>query len=190
AVRGRGGRSGPGPRRPDGGCTARRGSAAGVRSIARDRGPMPSRLSRGDLAVGGHDRGSGARDRIRRDTRACRPRVTRSSALAEVMSSVEYPTFSRRANGTGAITDHPAPRRIRRARTHMSGAMRKVAVYLGLVEDRDRYDEDAGYDDEYAVDEVEEPADADEDRRDGHLAGADARPAPVAALHERRPMRV
>jgi len=72
----------------------------------------------------------------------------------------------------------------------MSGAMRKVAVYLGLVEDRDRYDEDAGYDDEYAVDEVEEPADADEDRRDGHLAGADARPAPVAALHERRPMRV
>ena len=46
----------------------------------------------------------------------------------------------------------------------MAGAMRKVAVYLGLVEDRDRYKddyaedyEDEAYAEEYddAVDEVE-----------------------------------
>lgn len=74
----------------------------------------------------------------------------------------------------------------------MSGAMRKVAVYLGLVEDRDRYDDDAGYDDDYPVDEVDEGADSEsEDRRGGHPdAGPDERPAPVAALHERRQMRV
>jgi len=32
----------------------------------------------------------------------------------------------------------------------MSGAMRKVGVYLGLLEDSDRYDDDyEGYDDDY-----------------------------------------
>jgi cell division inhibitor SepF len=60
----------------------------------------------------------------------------------------------------------------------MSGAMRKVGVYLGLLEDNDRYEDDYDYD-------------GDRDH-----AGQDARPVPasreprgatVAQLDERRP---
>lgn len=76
----------------------------------------------------------------------------------------------------------------------MSGAMRKVAVYLGLVEDQDRY-EDGIYEDEYPVDEVDDRADNASSGGPGRAeqrepqAGED-RPAPVATLHERRQMRV
>ena len=54
----------------------------------------------------------------------------------------------------------------------MSGAMRKMGVYLGLLEDTDRYDDD--YDDLDPRDEAMAPA------------GAVARPAPVANLSDRR----
>ncbi|MBB5789731.1 cell division inhibitor SepF [Jiangella mangrovi] len=69
--------------------------------------------------------------------------------------------------------------------------MRKVAVYLGLVEDRDRYDdeydEDA-YADEYddAVEEYEEPA--EEPRRERERAPEREHTATVASLADRRPV--
>jgi len=55
----------------------------------------------------------------------------------------------------------------------MGSAMRKMGVYLGLLEDTDRYDED--YYDEYA----EEPAPRKSPEEP-------ARPAPVANISERR----
>jgi cell division inhibitor SepF len=56
----------------------------------------------------------------------------------------------------------------------MAGAMRKAMVYLGLVEDEDRYDYD-----EYDEYEHGEARDGD-DRRDGRAAG----PRPVSSLRE------
>lgn len=73
----------------------------------------------------------------------------------------------------------------------MAGAMRKVAVYLGLVEDRDRYDSEyddyeadgyaESYDDEPDVepDPVPERRDRERDRE---------RTATVASLDDRRPV--
>jgi cell division inhibitor SepF len=55
----------------------------------------------------------------------------------------------------------------------MSGAMRKIGEYLGLLEDTGRYPDDEGYE-EYA----ETPARAS--------APAETRPAPVAHLTDRR----
>ena len=75
----------------------------------------------------------------------------------------------------------------------MAGAMRKMAVYLGLVEDHDRYDDefvDDHYDDLGADDHLEhtaEPvrrADSDLDGRGREHA------ATVATLADRRPMTV
>jgi cell division inhibitor SepF len=59
----------------------------------------------------------------------------------------------------------------------MAGAMRKVGVYLGLLEDSDRYEDDY-YDDEPEY--VDEPADRPV------RAVRDDRPAPVSQLSERR----
>jgi cell division inhibitor SepF len=56
----------------------------------------------------------------------------------------------------------------------MAGAMRKAMVYLGLVEDEDRYDYD-----EYDDYEHDESRDAD-DRREGRPTG----PRPLAPLRE------
>ena len=73
----------------------------------------------------------------------------------------------------------------------MGSAMRKMGVYLGLLEDTERYDDD--YDDEY--DEQPARRDArdarglrDEARleRVDRLDRAESRPAPVADLTERR----
>ncbi len=73
----------------------------------------------------------------------------------------------------------------------MASAMRKVAVYLGLVEDRDRYDDlyDDEYDDEYAEefdddagDEAEEVEPRSPERREREHT------ATVASLAERRSM--
>lgn len=63
----------------------------------------------------------------------------------------------------------------------MAGAMRKVAVYLGLVEDQDRYDDyaDEPYDD---VDDFAEPA--------AEPGGGPERTATVATLADRRPVTV
>jgi cell division inhibitor SepF len=61
----------------------------------------------------------------------------------------------------------------------MSGAMRKMGVYLGLLEDTDRFDEDYGYDD---YDERGQARPSDVDRTDR----AEGRPTPVASLAERR----
>ncbi|TDC47056.1 DUF552 domain-containing protein [Jiangella ureilytica] len=78
----------------------------------------------------------------------------------------------------------------------MAGAMRKVAVYLGLVEDRDRYDdeydEDA-YADEYddAVEEYDEPAEElrrEPERRERERAPEREHTATVASLADRRPV--
>jgi cell division inhibitor SepF len=65
----------------------------------------------------------------------------------------------------------------------MAGAMRKVAVYLGLVEDQDRYD------DEYADEPYDEFAD---DYADQPPSGPEARDrsATVATLADRRPVAV
>lgn len=60
----------------------------------------------------------------------------------------------------------------------MAGAMRKVGVYLGLLEDTDRYEDDYYADDEAGYDE--EPA-----NRPVRAVASD-RPAPVASLAERR----
>ena len=65
----------------------------------------------------------------------------------------------------------------------MAGAMRKMAVYLGLVEDDHRYDGYAdGYDDEYDVgDEYDESDGGSGDRSEdltGHLTGHLARRLP------------
>ena len=55
----------------------------------------------------------------------------------------------------------------------MSGAMRKIGEYLGLLEDTGRYDE---YD----------HADTEETMAGGPAVAADRRPAPIADLAERR----
>jgi cell division inhibitor SepF len=60
----------------------------------------------------------------------------------------------------------------------MAGAMRKVGVYLGLLEDTDRYE-----DDYYADDESDH---VDEQGLRPVRAVRDDRPAPVASLAERR----
>jgi cell division inhibitor SepF len=67
----------------------------------------------------------------------------------------------------------------------MAGAMRKVAVYLGLVEDRDRYDDYVDdYDDEY-VDEFDGP-EADELEPRSPERREREHTATVASLTERR----
>ena len=71
----------------------------------------------------------------------------------------------------------------------MAGAMRKVAVYLGLVEDQDRYEEDydPAYDGEY--DDQDQPERRDERGREG--GGFDReREATVSALPNRPPVQV
>jgi cell division inhibitor SepF len=57
----------------------------------------------------------------------------------------------------------------------MSGAMRKMGVYLGLLEDTDRFD------DEYSYDEYDERAGREADRSD-----TVGQPAPVSSIAERR----
>ncbi|HEU4539996.1 MAG TPA: cell division protein SepF [Jiangellaceae bacterium] len=70
----------------------------------------------------------------------------------------------------------------------MAGAMRKVAAYLGLVEDHGRYDEYDDEFDEYAGEAFDEmgPDGGDAESRDTRPE----RPATVASLAERRPMSV
>lgn len=71
----------------------------------------------------------------------------------------------------------------------MAGAMRKVAVYLGLVEDRDRYDDEYtddydadAYTDEYDEAGVGDQPDRSPDRRDREHT------ATVASLADHRPV--
>jgi len=64
----------------------------------------------------------------------------------------------------------------------MSGAMRKIGEYLGLLEEADRYDDEFGYDDEH--DRATEPTPVRAGRgaaRDSHV-----QPAPVSSISERR----
>jgi cell division inhibitor SepF len=65
----------------------------------------------------------------------------------------------------------------------MAGAMRKVAVYLGLVEDQDRYD------DEYAEDAYDEYGDEFADQAPAEAEERE-RTATVATLADRRPVAV
>lgn len=69
----------------------------------------------------------------------------------------------------------------------MAGAMRKVAVYLGLVEDQDRYDDFDNDFDEYAEAAFDDVSDV-EPAADPHESGG--RTATVASLAERRPRAV
>jgi cell division inhibitor SepF len=69
----------------------------------------------------------------------------------------------------------------------MAGAMRKVAVYLGLVEDQGRYDDYDNDFDEYADEAFDDVGDA-ESAADTQEAGG--RTASVASLAERRPRAV
>jgi cell division inhibitor SepF len=59
----------------------------------------------------------------------------------------------------------------------MSGAMRKMGVYLGLLEDTDRFDEEYGSYDEYDERGHGRPSDVDR---------VDAPPAPVSSIADRR----
>lgn len=71
----------------------------------------------------------------------------------------------------------------------MSGAMRRIGEYLGLLEDTGRYDDEYGYDD-YDRTQETEPVQAAQParpvRRTERVERPDARPAPVADLAERR----
>jgi len=69
----------------------------------------------------------------------------------------------------------------------MAGAMRKVAVYLGLVEDQDRYGDYDNEFDEYADEAFDDVGDV-ESAADPHETGG--RTANVASLAERRPRAV
>jgi cell division inhibitor SepF len=71
----------------------------------------------------------------------------------------------------------------------MAGAMRKVAAYLGLVEDQGRYDEYDDEFDEYADEAFDEMTGDGGEPADPHGGPAD-RPATVASLADRRPMAV
>ena len=67
----------------------------------------------------------------------------------------------------------------------MAGAMRKVAVYLGLVEDQGRYD------DEYAEDAYDDYGDEFDDQAPGEAEAREReRTATVATLADRRPVAV
>ncbi|HSK26245.1 MAG TPA: cell division protein SepF [Jiangellales bacterium] len=73
----------------------------------------------------------------------------------------------------------------------MASAMRKMAVYLGLVEDQDRYDEYGEDYDDYPPDAHEaDPAVEAERPRAGTVgtAGTEPRGATVATLADRRPV--
>lgn len=73
----------------------------------------------------------------------------------------------------------------------MSGAMRRIGEYLGLLEDTGRYDEESAYDRGY---DRREERGFEQDERDGRGATStqaprvreQQRPAPVADLAERR----
>lgn len=69
----------------------------------------------------------------------------------------------------------------------MAGAMRKVAVYLGLVEDQDRYDDYDNDFDEYAEAAFDDMTDVEPSAEPAESGG---RTATVASLAERRPRAV
>jgi cell division inhibitor SepF len=74
----------------------------------------------------------------------------------------------------------------------MAGAMRKMAVYLGLVEDQDRYDDEYADDhyDDFGGDDLE-PVPEPARRADPDLDGRTReRSATVATLADRRPVTV
>jgi cell division inhibitor SepF len=64
----------------------------------------------------------------------------------------------------------------------MASAMRKMAVYLGLVEDDNRYDDQ--YQDEYGADEYEEYGAEFIDQGESHHIGQTLEPASRAPEHE------
>ncbi len=72
----------------------------------------------------------------------------------------------------------------------MSGAMRKIGEYLGLLEETERYDDEFGYDDEPdQSDRATEPTPVRSNRQAGPSASRDhsrTRPAPVSSISERR----
>jgi cell division inhibitor SepF len=68
----------------------------------------------------------------------------------------------------------------------MSGAMRRIGEYLGLLEDTGRYDDEYGYDDYDRTQETEPVQSPPPTRPQRRPEPVDVRPAPVADLAERR----
>jgi len=68
----------------------------------------------------------------------------------------------------------------------MSGAMRRIGEYLGLLEDTGRYDDEYGYDDYDRTQEAEPAQAAQPTRPQRRPEQGEVRPAPVADLAERR----
>ncbi len=67
----------------------------------------------------------------------------------------------------------------------MSGAMRKIGEYLGLLEETERYDDEFGYDDD--TDENTEPTPVRSARPAARPSPeARTKPAPVSSISERR----
>ena len=64
----------------------------------------------------------------------------------------------------------------------MSGAMRKIGEYLGLLEEAERYDDEFGYDDAERATEAAPGRNARASGRDGSRV----QPAPVSSISERR----
>ena len=140
--------------------------ASGVRPAGRDPPGAARRPPRRDLALGGHERRPRARRTRRRDTRAHRLRGPRFEASVQV----------------GSKTPPVRPFRGRRTPedTVMSGAMRRIGEYLGLLEDTGRYDEEYGdYAGDYETQETAAVAAVRPTKRE-------SRPAPVSDLSERR----
>jgi cell division inhibitor SepF len=63
----------------------------------------------------------------------------------------------------------------------MSGAMRKIGEYLGLLEETDRYDDEFGYDDEAEHVTEQTPTRSARARDESRV-----KPAPVSSISERR----
>ena len=82
------------------------------------------------LALGGDERRPGSRRQRRRDTRAVGHGGPRSEAFQQVMS----PPLESATAGTGKLA--------KPEEETMSGAMRKIGEYLGLLEDTGRYDDE------------------------------------------------
>ena len=136
--------------------------AAAFARLAEIRARVPRPPPGGDLALGGDERGPRARDPGRRDTRARRLRGPRFEAPEPVVSQ------------TGGAASRRG-RRTRKAAT-MSGAMRRIGEYLGLLEDTGRYDDEYadGYDDDLRGHYADETA---RWRPSGRAAASRARPA-------------
>ena len=126
-----------------------------------------------DLALGGDERATSSR----------RSGPARHTCALAPRSSVRGPPT------TSVQTGGAAPARGRRTRkaTTMSGAMRRIGEYLGLLEDTGRYDDEyADYDDDYDAHLRRETSPVAAVARPSRREAREARQATVADISERR----